>query len=241
MRTQLTTSMLTVLSTNINKKIKEGRFFEISKRFIPKALPLTEQPLEIPTMSIGIYGENEDFFTLKGIIEAICNLLGGHTQYERSAEPYLHPGRQAYAMLGDTPVAVFGELHPETADNFSCAKRTYVAEIWLDKLQGIEKEKVIYKPLPKFPAVSRDFALLCDIDLPAGTIESTIRAAAGKLCEDVKLFDVYVGSQIPAGKKSIAYSATLRSKESTLTEEEIERVAQKIIKKLEEIGAELRK
>lgn len=241
MRTQLTTSMLSVLSTNYNRKIPSARLFEISKRFVAKELPLTEQPLELPTMSIGLYGENEDFFTLKGIIEQLMAELSATVTYTRSSEPYLHPGRQAYAMLGDTPVAVFGELHPETADNFSCAKRTYVAEIWLDKLQGIEKEKVIYKPLPKFPAVSRDFALLCDIDLPAGTIESTIRAAAGKLCEDVKLFDVYVGSQIPAGKKSIAYSATLRSKESTLTEEEIERVAQKIIKKLEEIGAELRK
>ena len=241
MRTQLTTSMLSVLSTNYNRKIPSARFFEISKRFIAKELPLTEQPLELPTMSIGLYGENEDFFTLKGIIEQLMAELSATVTYTRSSEPYLHPGRQAYAMLGDTPVAVFGELHPETADNFSCAKRTYVAEIWLDKLQGIEKEKVIYKPLPRFPAVSRDFALLCDIDLPAGTIESTIRTAAGKLCEDVKLFDVYVGSQIPAGKKSIAYSATLRSKESTLTEEEIERVAQKIIKKLEEIGAELRK
>ena len=241
MRTQLTTSMLSVLSTNYNRKIPSARLFEISKRFVAKELPLTEQPLELPTMSIGLYGENEDFFTLKGIIEQLMAELSATVTYTRSSEPYLHPGRQAYAMLGDTPVAVFGELHPETADNFSCAKRTYVAEIWLDKLQGIEKEKVIYKSLPKFPAVSRDFALLCDIDLPAGTIESTIRAAAGKLCEDVKLFDVYVGSQIPAGKKSIAYSATLRSKESTLTEEEIERVAQKIIKKLEEIGAELRK
>ena len=241
LRTQLTTSMLSVLSTNYNRKIPSARLFEISKRFVAKELPLTEQPLELPTMSIGLYGENEDFFTLKGIIEQLMAELSATVTYTRSSEPYLHPGRQAYAMLGDTPVAVFGELHPETADNFSCAKRTYVAEIWLDKLQGIEKEKVIYKPLPKFPAVSRDFALLCDIDLPAGTIESTIRAAAGKLCEDVKLFDVYVGSQIPAGKKSIAYSATLRSKESTLTEEEIERVAQKIIKKLEEIGAELRK
>ncbi|MBQ5900385.1 MAG: phenylalanine--tRNA ligase subunit beta, partial [Clostridia bacterium] len=211
MRTQLTTSMLSVLSTNYNRKIPSARLFEISKRFVAKELPLTEQPLELPTMSIGLYGENEDFFTLKGIIEQLMAELSATVTYTRSSEPYLHPGRQAYAMLGDTPVAVFGELHPETADNFSCAKRTYVAEIWLDKLQGIEKEKVIYKPLPRFPAVSRDFALLCDISLPAGDIEETIRAAAGKLCEDVKLFDVYVGSQIPEGKKSIAYSATLRS------------------------------
>ena len=241
MRTQLTTSMLGVLSTNYNRKIPAVRLFEISKRFVPKALPLTEQPLELPTMSIGLYGENEDFFTLKGIIELIMAEMGAKVKYERSAEAYLHPGRQAVALLDGEAVAVFGEVHPDTAAKFSVAKRTYIAEIKLDKLFSVEKEKTIYKPLPRFPAVSRDFALLCDISLPAGDIEETIRAAAGKLCEDVKLFDVYVGSQIPEGKKSIAYSATLRSKDGTLTDEEIERVTAKIIKKLEAIGAELRK
>ncbi len=241
MRTQLTTSMLTVLSTNYNRKIPSARLFEISKRFVPKALPLCEQPEELPTMSIGLYGENEDFFTLKGIIEMIMAEMGADVTYERSAEPFLHPGRQAKAMLGDKAVAVFGEVHPDTADSFSVAKRTYIAEIKLDMLYSLEKQKTIYKPLPKFPAVNRDFALLCDIDLPAGTIDRTIREAAGKLCEDVRLFDVYIGSQIPEGKKSIAYSATLRSSEGTLTDEQIERVTAKIIKKLEAIGAELRK
>ncbi len=241
MRTQLTTSMLSVLSTNYNRKIPAARFYEISKRFVPKSLPVTEQPLELPTMSIGLYGENEDFFTLKGIVEKVMAELGADVTYERSAEPYLHPGRQARAMLGDTAVAVFGEVHPSAAESFAVAPRTYIAEIKLDVLYKTEKPKNVYKPLPKFPAVSRDFALLCDIDLPAGTIESTIRSAAGKLCEDVRLFDVYIGSQIPKGKKSIAYTATLRSKDATLTDEQIERTSAKIIKKLEEIGAELRR
>lgn len=241
MRTQLTTSMLSVLSTNYNRKIPAARFYEISKRFVPKSLPVTEQPLELPTMSVGLYGENEDFFTLKGIVEKIMAELGANVTYERSTEPYLHPGRQARAMLGNTAVAVFGEVHPSAAENFAVAPRTYIAEIKLDVLYKTEKPKNIYKALPKFPAVSRDFALLCDIDLPSGTIENTIRSAAGKLCEDVRLFDVYIGSQIPKGKKSIAYTATLRSKDATLTDEQIERTSAKIIKKLEEIGAELRR
>ena len=241
MRTQLTTSMLSVLSTNYNRKIPSARLFEISKRFVPKSLPVCEQPDELPTMSIGFYGENEDFFTLKGVIEMLMEEMGADVSYERSAEPWLHPGRQAKAVLGDTEVAVFGEVHPDVADRFSVAKRTYVAEIKLDLLYSIEKKKTVYKPLPKFPAVSRDFAMLCDIDLPVGRIDSAIRNAAGKLCEDVNLFDVYVGSQIPKGKKSVAYNATLRSKDGTLTDEQIERVTAKIIKKLEEIGAELRK
>ncbi len=241
MRTQLTTSMLTVLSTNINKKIKEGRFFEISKRFIAKELPLKEQPDELPTMSIGIYGENEDFFTLKGIIEAICTVLGAHTQYERSNEPYLHPGRQALVKANNMPVCTFGEVHPTVAESFGIEEKVYVAEIKLDMLLSINKRKTTYKPLPKFPAVERDFAMLVDSDMPVGNIEKAISQGAGRLLENIELFDIYQGSQIPEGKKSVAYSVYLRSADHTLTDTEIDDVNAKIIKKLESIGAELRK
>ena len=134
MRTQLTTSMLTVLATNINRKIENGRFFEISKRFIPKSLPLTEQPDELPTLSIGIYGKDEDFFTLKGIIEEIMALHGAHTEYKRSSEPYLHPGRQALVLANNNEVAVFGEVHPSVLKAYEIEERVYVAEIKLDVL-----------------------------------------------------------------------------------------------------------
>ncbi len=241
MRTQLTTSMLTVLATNINKKITDGRFFEISKRFIPKALPLTEQPEELATMSIGVYGKDEDFFTLKGMIEAICKLLGAHTQYERSAEPYLHPGRQALIKANNKEIGTFGEVHPSVALAYGIEERVYVAEIKLDILLQIEKRKTTYKPLPKFPAVERDFAMLVDSEMPVGNIEKAISSGAGRLLEKIELFDVYQGSQIPEGKKSVAYSVWLRSPESTLTDKEIDDVNAKIIKKLESIGAELRK
>ena len=241
MRTQLTTSMLTVLATNINKKIADGRFFEISKRFVPKALPLTEQPDELATMSIGIYGKDEDFFTLKGLIEAICKISGAHTQYERSTEPYLHPGRQALVKANNKEIGVFGEVHPAVAAAYGIEERVYVAEIKLDILLQIEKRKTTYKPLPKFPAVERDFAMLVDVDLPVGNIEKAISSGAGRLLEKIELFDVYQGSQIPEGKKSVAYSVWLRSQDSTLTDKEIDDVNTKIIKKLESIGAELRK
>ena len=241
MRTQLTTSMLTVLATNINKKIPNGRFFEISKRFIPKQLPITEQPDEIPTMSIGIYGKDEDFFTLKGIIDAICKLLGAHTQYERSSEPYLHPGRQALVKANNKAFCTFGEVHPTVADSYGIEEKVYVAEIKLDVLLNIEKRKTTYKPLPKFPAVERDFAMLVDSDMPVGNIEKAITQGAGRLLEKIELFDIYQGSQIPEGKKSVAYSVFLRSQENTLTDKEIDEINAKIIKKLESIGAELRK
>ena len=241
MRTQLTTSMLTVLATNINKKIPEGRFFEISKRFIPKALPLTEQPLEIPTMSIGIYGKDEDFFTLKGLIEAICANLGGHTQYERSAETYLHPGRQALVKANNKECAVFGQVHPTVAESYGIDCPVFVAEIKLDVLLEINKRKTVYKPLPKFPAVERDFAVLVDKETPVGTLEKAISGGAGRLLEKIELFDIYEGAQIPQGKKSVAFSVYLRSADSTLTDKEIEDLSAKIIKKLESVGAELRK
>ncbi len=241
MRTQLTTSMLEVLSTNINRKITEGRFFEVSKRFVAKSLPLTEQPEELPQMSIGIYGKDEDFFTLKGIIEELMKLFGAHTQYERSSEPYLHPGRQAVVKANNKPAAVFGEVHPAVAADYGIEERVYVAEIKLDVLYAINKRKATYKPLPKFPAVERDFAMLCDRDIPVGTLKQAIISGGSRLLERVELFDVYEGSQIPEGKKSVAFSVWLRSGEGTLTDEQIDSTSKRIIEKLEAVGAELRK
>ena len=241
MRTQLVTSMLTVLATNINRKITAGRFFEESKRFVAKSMPITEQPDELPTLCIGIYGKDEDFFSLKGIIEEIMTLFGAHTQYKRSNEPYLHPGRQALVLANNTPAAVLGEVHPRVAENYDIEQRVYVAEIKMDVLYGINKRKTTYKPLPKFPAVERDFAMLCDADIPVGDLEKAIVSGGGRLLERVELFDVYQGSQIPEGKKSVAYSVWLRSADSTLTDAQIDEVSGKIIAKLEKLGAELRK
>ncbi|MBQ2933342.1 MAG: phenylalanine--tRNA ligase subunit beta [Clostridia bacterium] len=241
MRTQLVTSMLTVMATNINRKIEAGRFFEESKRFIPKSLPVTEQPDELPTLCIGLYGKDEDFFTLKGIVEELMALFGAHTQYKRSNESYLHPGRQAEVLANNVLCAVLGEVHPAVAKNYDIDTRVYVAEIKLDVLYGINKRKTTYKPLPKFPAVERDFAMLCDKDIPVGDLERAIVSGGGRLLEKVELFDVYQGSQIPKGKKSVAYSVWLRSAEGTLTDAQIEDASTKIIAKLEKLGAELRK
>ncbi len=241
MRTQLVTSMLTVLATNINRKIEAGRFFEESKRFVPKSMPVTEQPDELPTLCIGVYGKDEDFFTLKGMVEEIMTLFGAHTQYKRSSEPYLHPGRQASVLANNIPCAVLGEVHPSVAESYGIDTRVYVAEIKMDVLYAINKRKTTYKPLPKFPAVERDFAMLCDADLPVGDLEKAIVSGGGRLLEKVELFDVYQGTQIPDGKKSVAYSVWLRSADSTLTDAQIDEISTKIIAKLEKLGAELRK
>ncbi len=241
MRTQLVTSMMTVLATNYNRKNADAKLFELSKIFVPKAMPVTEQPLEIPALVLGMYGDAEDFFTLKGVVEAIVNkFTKRRISLEVANEPYLHPGRSAVALLGNKKVATFGEVHPKVAESYGIDVRCYVAEIKLEELYALPTEKSIYKPLPKFPAVERDFALVCDIDTPVGILDNAIREGAGKLCEKVQLFDVYKGSQIAEGKKSVAYRVTLRSAESTLTDEDTTRVVNKIIKKLEAVGAVLR-
>ncbi len=240
MRTQLVTSMLNVMATNYNRKASAVRLFEVSKLFVPKSLPLTEQPLEKPALSIGLYGEGETFFTLKGLLEQLFAAFDLQVSYTRSAEPYLHPGRQAKVMYGDSEIAVFGELHPDTAEVIGIGTKAYVAQVELTALFEHESALVLYKPLPRFPAVERDLALLCDAELPAAEIETAIRAGGGKLLEDVKLFDVYQGAQIEAGKKSVAYSLWFRSAEGTLSDADIEPALRKIFKKLEEKGCALR-
>ncbi len=240
MRTQLFTSMLAVMSTNYNRKASAVRLFEVSKLFIPKSLPLTEQPLELPALSLGLYGQGEDFFTIKGLVEQLMELFGVKAQYARSAEPFLHPGRQASITVDDTVIGVFGELHPDTAEAVGIGTKAYVAQIELKALFATEAPLVLYKPLPRFPAVERDLALLCDAELPAAEIEDAIRVGGGKLLEDVKLFDVYQGAQIEAGKKSVAYSLWFRSNEGTLSDADIEPALKKIFKKLEEKGCALR-
>ncbi|MBQ7107907.1 MAG: phenylalanine--tRNA ligase subunit beta [Clostridia bacterium] len=241
MRTQLVTSMLTVISTNMNRKNADARFFEISKRFVPKALPLVEQPNELKTLALGIYGDGEDFYTLKGLVEQVLKTLNTTAHFERADEPYLHPGRAAKAVVGGKTVAVFGEVHPTTADKFDLNARAYVAEIYLDMLSENENPLVIYSPLPKFPAVSRDLALLCNSETPVGDLLDIIKNAGGKLLENVSIFDIYEGAQIPEGKKSVAFNLTLRSPEATLTDEQIETVMNRVIKKLDAAGAELRR
>lgn len=240
MRSQLITSMLTVLATNYNRKNTAVRFFEVSKLFRPYSLPLDRQPEEIPALSLGLYGKDEDFFTLKGIIETLLTSFGLNAEYVRSNEPFLHPGRQAAVMVGDTVIGTFGEVHPDTAaGDFDI--RVYVAELKLQPLfDAAEGVRVLYKPLPRFPAVERDLALLCDEELPVAEIQKTIAKAGGKLLETVTLFDVYQGAQIAAGKKSVAFSLYFRSAEGTLSDADIDPVLQKIFGRLEQKGCTLR-
>jgi len=241
MRTQLLTSMLTVLSTNYNRKNTACRFFELSKVFVPKQLPVTEQPEERPALCLGIYGDGEDFFSLKGLVEELLEAFRMYVEFSAADEPYLHPGRQAKAVSFDgKTVAVFGEVHPDVADSYDLDTRVYVAEIALDALYAVADKRVIYKPLPRYPAVERDLALLCSDDLPVAQIEKVIRKAGDRYLESVTLFDVYKGAQIEAGKKSVAYSLTFRSADGTLSDADIDPAISKICKALQEKDCVLR-
>ena len=242
MRTQLVSSMLSVMVENINRGNTDGAFYEVSKRFIPKSLPITEQPYELATVSLGMYGKDKDFFKLKGIIEELFDMLEiKNVEYtSENIPPYLHPGRGAVAKYKDEIIAVFGEVHPKTAEKYECTKRLYVAEIYLDKLEKEQKPVTIFKPLPKFPAVARDLALICGRNTPVGILAAAIRKGGGKLLESLSLFDIYTGEQIEKDKKSVAYNITLRSMDHTLSEEETDTVINKILEELKKAGANLR-
>ncbi len=240
MRTQLITSMLTTLSTNYNRKIDAVRMFELSKIFKAKQMPITEQPDEIPALCLGFYGADEDFFTLKGIIEELYEVLGLSVTFAVSSEPYYHPGRQAAVLLDGKQIGVIGEIHPKTAQKYNINTKVYAAELELVPVYNFDKAPIIFKPLPRYPAVARDISLLCDTDILVGDLMNAIKLASGKLCEEVKLFDVYSGSQIPEGKKSVSFSLVLRSNEATLTDEQVEKVMKKVFDKLNQLGAALR-
>ena len=157
-----------------------------------------------------------------------------------STIPYYHPGRCAKLYSGETYLGTIGEIHPAVAENYGIGTRVYVARLDCNTLFTVRSGDKEYHPLPKFPATTRDLALLCDDDLPVQSIEKAIRAGAGKLLEKTELFDIYKGKQIPEGKKSVAYNITMRSADRTLTDEDVEKAMNKILKNLADLGASIR-
>jgi len=242
MRTTTIPDMLSVLATNYSRRIDEARLFEVSYVYIPKSLPLTELPLEKPVLTLGMYG-NVDFYDMTGVIEELMDVLGiKRYEFEPVRDnPSFHPGRTAKLLIKGKEAGIAGEIHPDVAEKFGAAKRSYLGMIDIDILVSAASTKVEYKPLPKFPAVIRDIALLVDDKVLVKQIEKKIAASAGNILESIKLFDVYKGKQVPEGKKSVAYSVTFRAADRTLTDEEVNRAMDGIIKALsEDLGAQLR-
>ncbi|MBR2635797.1 MAG: phenylalanine--tRNA ligase subunit beta [Oscillospiraceae bacterium] len=240
MRTIVIPSMMETLAKNYNNRNASASLFEIANEYIP--VEGQELPNENPVITIGQYGANCDFFTLKGVVETLLASLSVEdiSVEADSTFPYYHPGRCAKLYSGETYLGTIGEIHPAVAENYGIGTRVYVARLDCNTLFAVRSGDKEYHPLPKFPATTRDLALLCDDELPVQSIEKAIRAGAGKLLEKTELFDIYKGKQIPEGKKSVAYNITMRSADRTLTDEDVEKAMNKILKNLADLGASIR-
>ncbi len=248
MRTTILPSVLEVMARNYSLRNAECYAFELGNEYIPVAGEVL--PTEPERLGVGIYDTagKIDFYTIKGMVEELLDKCGAPAyDVARPGEDSafgeaaaFHPGRSAVIIIDGKEIAIFGELHPETLENYGIGCRAYAAKVNIPELMELCAEQKTYKPLPKFPATTRDLSLICDDELPAAVIEKTIRGAAGDILESVSLFDIYKGQQIEAGKKSISYSLTLRSHEGTLTDEQADKTMEKVLKALKEAGAELR-
>lgn len=247
MRTTTLPSMLDVLATNYKNRNASAWLYEMGKEYLPTT-PDT-LPQEPDRLTIGAYGGDMDFFRLKGTVEALCaKLYLPKYTYVRPADAdhafeeccALHPGRSAVICCGDQVIGYLGEVHPTVQKTYGIGARTYVAKLLIQEMAALAETEVTYEPLPKFPAITRDLSLVCEETLPVGTMEAAIEQAAGKLLEQVTLFDVYQGNQIAEGKKSVSFSLRLRSHEGTLTDEQADAAMKRVLKALDRIGAVLR-
>ncbi len=243
MRTSALGGMLTSLATNYNRRNKDVRLYELANVYLPKTLPLTELPDERVQMTLGMYGQG-DFYDMKGVLEEIFSKLAltGKREYSPLAgKNFLHPGRQADVVYEGKPVAYLGEVHPAVLKNFGIGERAYLAVVDLAELIAMPKEGVKYAGIPKFPAITRDISLMMKKEILAGQIEAAIEKKGGALVESYELFDIYEGSQILDGFKSLAYKIVFRANDRTLTDDEVNGVMDKIIAELDKLGASLRK
>ena len=241
MRTIALPSMLDILSRNNAYHNKSAKLYELAKIYLPvegQALP--EEP---KMLLLGTYGANENFYTLKGELEAIMTGLrlpkASYTAVQDN--PSYHPGRCAMVSVDGVELGYMGQVHPLVAKNYGFDGEVYCAEINFTKAFQLRLPEPTFTPLPKYPAVSRDLALICDEEITVAQVEDVIVAAAGKLLRQVKLFDVYRGVGVPEGKKSLAFSLELRADDRTLTDADSEAVTTKVLSALaEKLNAVLR-
>ena len=241
MRTTTLPSMLDILARNYNYRNKNVRLYELGRVYMPGG----EDGLanERKVLTLGAYGEEMDFYRLKGTVEAILkDIRAKEVRFEAEGEnPSYHPGRCATVWSGTDCIGCLGQVHPLAAKNFGVEAELYCAELSFDELMLAQGEGVEYVPLPKFPSVARDIAVVCAEEVTVGALETCIRKGAKGLLKDVKLFDVYRGKGIGEGKKSVAFSLTLRADDRSLTAEEADADVQAILDALKtQLGAVLR-
>lgn len=240
MRTTMAGSMLETLSRNYNYRTKSGKFFELGRVYIPNEKG--QLPDEPRTLMIGMYND-VDFFDIKGVCEEMfAQLHITDVEYERLTDnPVYHPGRSAVIKIKGKTLGVIGEVHPSVLRNFEIGVKAYIGELDFTAIFNAANRDVKYTSLTKFPAVTRDFSIVCNIETPVAEIEKVMKKAGGRLLSKLELSDVYTGSQIPEGKKSVMYKAEFKAPDRSLTGEEADNLHAKIVKNLSnELGAELR-
>ena len=243
MRTVSLNGMLTSLATNYNRRNQNVRLYELGNIYLPKQTPVTELPEERMQFTLGMYGEG-DFYTMKGVVEELFDKLGMHekAEYDPSdKKSFLHPGRQADIVYHGNVIGYLGEIHPTVAANYAIKERVYVAVLDMPYIVEYASFDRKYRGIAKFPAVTRDLSMVVPKEVLAGDIEKVFDEKGGQYLERYALFDIYEGAQIKRGYKSIAYTLTFRAQDKTLEDADIQNAMNKILKKLEELGIELRK
>ena len=240
MRTTALPSMLEVLARNMNFNNENVRLFEMGSIYLSDR-DSAKLPYEGKMLTLGMYGD-ADFYTVKGVIENLLTLAAAKASYTAiSDNPSYHPGRCAVVSVGDKRIATFGQIHPKVAESYGISAPLYTAEIDFDALFDASTADKHYKPLPKYPAITRDFSFVCEEALEVGKIIAVMEKAGGKNAEGVKLFDIYRGEKIGEGKKSVALRLTLRAEDHTMTVEDAEKITKKVLFLLEkELGLTLR-
>ena len=241
MRTIALPSMLDILSRNNAYHNKAAKLYELAKIYLPtEGQTLPQEP---KMLLLGTYGDGEDFFSLKGELDAVLAglRLPKATYTAVKDNPSFHPGRCASVTIGGTMLGYIGQVHPLVAKNYGMECDVYCAEINFSALFSLRLPDPTFTPLPKYPAVTRDLSFICDESVTVGEAELVISSAAGKLLRKTNLFDIYRGTGVPEGKKSLAFSLELRADDRTLTDTDSEQVIQKVLKALaEKLNATLR-
>ena len=248
MRTILTPGMLEVLTRNYSRSVEGVRAFEIGKVFSKNYIQPEGLPDESFDLSIGVYGKDESFFTLKGMVECMFDMMGiKDVSYIAESEYGIyHPGRCARVVKvtekgEEVELGIMGEVHPDVASNYGIGEKVYCGEFFLDRLIEFSSREIQYSKPPKYPSTSRDIAMVVSESTPVAEIEKVIKEAGAEILRSVKLFDIYRGIQVGAGKKSVAYSLTYRHDDRTLTDVETEEAHAKVVEALKNnLGASIR-
>lgn len=233
MRTTVLPSMLEILTRNYNFRNKFAALYEIGKIYLKRADGLADEP---KIVSIGAYGADVNFFTIKGWVESLMSALRtpkAKFVAEHDNASY-HPGRCAKVYVGNSYIGVFGQIHPKVAKNYGVDTELYCAELSFDALYAVSGDTPVYEPLPKFPAVTRDIAVVCDSAVTVGELTDCIMQSGGKYLKGCALFDVYTGHHIAEGMKSVAFSLTMRADDQTLTDEHAEETVRNVLTALKE-------